>query len=217
MLVDHFQHIENRIHSSRPEPPEDVAEDVPERFVPDADFAEWIRGTFIESRGPLANERHSHLVDATIGVLWTNVVNVRGQRQALATAEMPQCTGGAWKRGRFEQQMREWFSAVPDFVITFYAPDVEKLDDRSFCALVEHELCHCAQAIDRFGSPRFTRTGTPIFAIRGHDVEEFNDVVQRYGATSLELKQMIRDASKAPLIREQQITVACGTCAAMAA
>jgi hypothetical protein len=65
--------------------------------------------------------------------------------------------GNAWKRGRAEQQLRDWFEADIDFLLTFYAPECARLDDRSFCALVEHELYHCAQERDQYGAPKFDR------------------------------------------------------------
>jgi hypothetical protein len=207
--------IERRISATRPQPPsEHVGEDVPERFVPDLTFAEWIRGTFIDASGPLANPEHEHLFDAKIGVLWTNCINVTKMRNILGTAEIPQTMGGAWKRGRAEQQLRDWFETDLDFLLTFYAPEVGQLDDRAFCALVEHELMHCGQAVDNYGSPRFDReTGRPIFGIRGHDVEEFTGIVERYGATSPDVAALVRAANRRPLVGEAPISIACGTCA----
>jgi hypothetical protein len=209
--------LERRISNTRPTPGDDVGDDVPECFVPAPALEEWIRGTFVDPTGPLANERHQHLVDAKLGVLWTNAINVSKMRHVLGTAEIPQTMGGAWKRGRAEQQMREWFQFVPDFVLTFYAPECRLLSDRSFCALVEHELCHCAQAEDQYGAPKFGRMGEPIFAIRGHDVEEFTDVVARYGPTSSDVQEMIRVGSRRPLIGNDVIDIACGVCAKAAA
>src|SRR4051812_24769116 len=111
--------LARRISTTRPQPPESVGEGELERFEPDPAFAEWILDTFVAAGGPLANEEHSHLLDARIGVLWTNAINVRQMRSILATAEIPQTMGSAWKRGRAEQQLRDWFGMAPDFVLTF--------------------------------------------------------------------------------------------------
>jgi hypothetical protein len=200
-------------NESRPKPPEEVGEQEPTRFVPDSGFAQWIHDTFISAVGPLANVEHEHLMDAKIGVLWTNCVNVSKQRQILGTAEIPQTMGSTWKRERAAQQLRDWFLAEVDFVLTFYAPEVDNLDHRAFCALVEHELKHCAQAIDNYGAPKFDRnTGHPIFAIRGHDVEEFVSVVARYGVTSSDVQALVNAAKAKPLIGDKPIDIACGTC-----
>lgn len=210
--------LERRISTTRPHPPAEVGEDVPERFVPDVAFAEWIRGTFVEASGPLANEDHEHLIEARIGVLWTNSINVSKMRHVLATAEIPQAMGGAWKRGRAEQQLRDWFETEIDFLLTFYGPECAHLDDRAFCALVEHELYHCAQAEDQYGGPKFDReTGRPIFAIRGHDVEEFNGVVRRYGATTAAVRDLVEAAKARPFLGDAPISIACGTCGRVAA
>jgi hypothetical protein len=165
-------------------------------------------------RWAAANEEHAHLLDARIGVLWTNAINIRQQRAVMATAEILQTMGGAWKRARAEQQLRDWFAMAPDFILTFYAPDVARLDDRSFCALIEHELYHCAQHEGENG-PAFDRqSGRPIYAIRGHDVEEFTPVVRRYGPTSADVQAMVDAANVAPLLGDGPIDIACGTCRA---
>lgn len=198
----------------RPAPPTEVARDVPQRFVPDSRFADWIKATFVTASGALANMDHEHLADASLGVLWTNAINVTKQRMVLATAEIPQTMGSAWKRARAEQQVHDWFGAEIDFLLTFYAPDMAELDNRSFCAVVEHELYHCAQAKDAYGAPRFDqKSGRPIYAIRGHDVEEFTGVVRRYGATSPDVRALVQAANAVPLIGEKPIDLACGTCA----
>ncbi|MEY8688482.1 MAG: putative metallopeptidase, partial [Leptothrix sp. (in: b-proteobacteria)] len=60
--------------------------------------------------------------------------------------------------------------------------------------LVYHELCHCQQAIDKFGEARFDADGLPVWSLRGHDVEEFVSVVQRYGAHNGDLQALVRAA-----------------------
>lgn len=210
--------LERRTVTARPYPPDDCDEDRPECFRPDARFAEWIRDTFLAATGPLANEEHEHLLDATIGVLWTNAVNQSKQRLILATAEVPNAMTGGWRRARFDFQLREWFDVEPSFLLTFSAPDCARLDDRGFCALVEHELYHCAQKLDRYGEPAFNReTGLPEYALKGHDVEEFVGVVRRYGPTSSEVRALVDAAQRPPLIAGEPIAIACGVCLERAA
>jgi hypothetical protein len=84
-----------------------------------------------------------------------------------------------------EQQMHEWFGRIPKYIITLAADYCEQCNDLEFCALVEHELYHIAQATDDFGAPKFNKeTGQPVLKLRGHDVEEFVGVVRRYGASA---------------------------------
>lgn len=196
----------------RPFPPSECADDEPVGFWVADDLVEWILATFVRADGSLANEDHAHLVDAYIGAVWTNAINQRQQRTVMATAEMPSIQAGGWRRARFEHQMAQWFGRTPDFLLTFSGPLCRALSDREFCALVEHELYHCAPALDAFGQPRFRDDGSPLFAMRGHDVEEFVAVVERYGPTSFDVRRLVKAASNRPEIDEQPIQLACGTC-----
>jgi hypothetical protein len=125
----------------------------------------------------------------------------------------------AWTKGRTEQQLREWFGAVPDFVITLDANWFEReATNLARCAVIEHELHHCAQQTDEYGSPRFSRaTGLPLWEIAGHDVEEFMSVVRRYGAWSPELQEMGSAIVNAPEIGAADVDGICGSCLRRAA
>ena len=46
-------------------------------------------------------------------------------------------------------------------------------------------------ARDKEGELKFTPEGKPVWDIRGHDVEEFDDVVRRYGAWSPDVQRFI--------------------------
>jgi hypothetical protein len=152
-------------------------------------------------------------MDADIGILWTNCDNSRNMRVVLGQAElMPPMAMGKWPRARAVQQIEEWFGAVPDFLITLSAPAAAGMDDASFCALVEHELYHCAQAEDQYGMPKFKQDGSPSFCIKGHDVEEFVGVVARYGAAATGVTAMVEAAQRAPLVAAASIAGVCGTC-----
>lgn len=201
----------------RPMPPEDLIRDVNERFAPAEDVREWIVATFIDPESPLFNPDHAHLETAELGILWTNCANSRQMRLVIGQAEiMPPMAMGKWQRARAIAQIEDWFGALPDFLITLFAPIAMTMDDASFCALVEHELYHCAQDRDAFGAPKFTRDGAPKFAIRGHDVEEFTGVVARYGGDA-SVREMVEAATRRPLIGLADIAGVCGTCALRAA
>ena len=202
----------------RPTPPREVDEVAADRFVPAPDLLAWIRSTFIDRDAPLYNPDHAHLEFASLGVLWTNKSYRKQQRWIIGQAEDPKGgTQGAWKKGRGEQQLAEWFGLTPDFVITLYAPKLKTFDDRSFCAVIEHELYHCAQDTNEFGQPKFSRdTGKPLFSIRGHDVEEFFGVAARYGLPA-DLKALLELAQQQPVLPDRIIEGACGTCLARAA
>ncbi|WP_341896480.1 putative metallopeptidase [Sphingobium sp. YR657] len=206
----------------RPMPPVDLVEpgilEMPDRFRPAPDVTEWIENAFLYDDAPLFNPDHRHLMDAQIGVLWTNCDNNRNMRVVLGQAElMPPMAMGKWQRARAIQQIEEWFEGMPDFLITLSAPAAAGMDDASFCALVEHELYHCAQNQDLFGMPKFKNDGSPSFGIRGHDVEEFVGVVARYGAGPAGVAAMVEAAQHAPLVAPASIAGVCGTCLRLAA
>lgn len=199
---------------SRPFPPLDMVEDfAPDRFQPAHDLRVWIAATFLDEGSRLYNPDHAHLREASLGVLWTNVENARAMRMVIGQAElMPPTVMGKWQRARVCQQIEEWFGAMPDFLLTFSAPAAAGMDDASFCALVEHELYHCAHKLDRYGMPAFDKEGRPVFTMRGHDVEEFVGVVARYGADAAGVSAMIDAATRGPTIGRAAIAGACGTC-----
>lgn len=201
----------------RPYPPEPLATplevEVGGRFQWAPEVEGWIRSQILAEDGPLCNPEHAHLEMAEIGVLWTNVPAKRKQRVILGQAELVRSSGDPWGTGRRQQQLIEWFGDIPDFLVTLYAPYCAEATDRQFAALVEHELCHCGQALDAFGGPKFNReTGMPIFDLVGHDVEEFTSVVRRYGVVTPEVRELAAAANQDPEIGEAEIAQACGAC-----
>lgn len=200
----------------RPTPPASLLDSWTTHFAPAPDVAAWMLETFLREGAPLHNPDHAHLTHAALGVLWTTAENTRQMRTVLATAEMPPAATGKWRRGREEQQLTEWFGAVPDFLITL-STALATEDDRVFCAVLEHELYHCAQQRDAFGGPKFSQaTGLPVFGLRGHDVEEFVGVVRRYGA-GRDVQQLVAAAAAQPLLSGASIAGVCGNCLRVAA
>lgn len=196
--------------SKRPQPTIDL--DTPDLFGPDQHgLGAWVRETFIDDDGPLFNERHTHLADASIGWLWTTAEQNNRDRPVAGECRLIGPATKKWSRAMADFQLRGWFGYVPDFLITIDAGIASSMDDWSFCALIEHELCHAAQDVDMHGAPRFNRDGAPIFRLVAHDCEEFVEVVARYGSTGA-IADMVRAANNGPTIREAQMSAACGTC-----
>jgi hypothetical protein len=190
----------------RPAPPDSTA------FTPAPELEEWLRAVFIDDDGPLHNTRYEVLRDARLGCLWTAAENRKHQRTIIAQAEiMPPMAMGKWQKARAEQQIQDWFGEVPDFLLTF-TTGMAEYDDATFCAVVEHELHHCGQEVDRYGAPRFQQDGSPKFGLVGHDIEEFVGVVERYGATATQLEAMRAALNRGPSVAQASIAAACGTC-----
>lgn len=200
----------------RPKPPKDILGEYPAITTRAKDLEDWIYSSILRDGAPLYNQDHEHLGAAFIGCLWTNVANTRQGRRVIGQAEIPLSgnKGGKWASARASQQFVDWFGVVPDFLLTFDANYCYEADDDSFCALVEHELYHCAQALDRFGMPRFTQEDDPVWAMRGHDVEEFVGIVRRYGAEAAgeSVVNLVSAASQSPQVARVKIAQACGTC-----
>jgi hypothetical protein len=201
----------------RPFPPELLIEEYVgiDYFVPAPELDLWVRQTFLDSLSKLYNPDHEHLTRAHIGYLWTNVPNVKQMNRVAATAEMPFFRGSAWQKHRQIMQMQEWFGGIPDFVITFDAELARAADDLQFCARTDHELYHCAQALDKFNCPKFDEeTGQPKFAIKGHDVEEHTGVIRRYGpgGGAGDCVAFIEAANREPEIGLVEILGVCGSC-----
>jgi len=202
----------------RPRPPEILIDEEYQGiiyFIPAPELDSWIRKSFLDDNSKLYNEEHIHLARADFRCMWTNVPNVKGQMRIAATAEMPFCRGSAWQKARQIMQYQEWFGGVPDFLLTFDAPLANIATDLQFTARVEHELYHCAQAKDEFGSPKFSGdTDQPVFTMRGHDVEEHVGIMRRYGPLGCAGATIafLDAAEREPEIGQVEILGACGTC-----
>jgi hypothetical protein len=181
------------------------------RLTPAPEVWEWIQGEILADSGSIHNEDHAHLIDADIAVMWASASFEKQGRRVLGQAEQVAFRTGGWQKARMEQQMFDWFGGVPTFIITLAADYCSSCSDTEFCALIEHELYHLAQATDKYGQPAFTQDGAPKLKLQGHDVEEFVGVVRRYGA-SAQVQEMVDAAQQPPEVAKINIARACGTC-----
>jgi len=197
----------------RPMPPLDQSNTLHfhTRIFPAPEVLEWVNEQILSEEGRLHNPDHSHLIDADIRIMWASSAFEKQGRTVLGQAEQVAMRAGGWQKARMVQQMHEWFSEVPKYIITLAADYCSQCTDLEFCALVEHELYHIAQATDEFGSPKFNKEGQPVLKLRGHDVEEFVGVVRRYGA-SVEVQEMVDAANKPAEVAHLNIARACGNC-----
>lgn len=208
----------------RPVPPSDIAQ-VPfhyddmnhflVNFLPAPELKEWIWETFIIKDAPLHNKEHEHLTyfdKDLFEVMWATTGFEKAEKTVVGQCEKVMINVGGWKKYRQELQMLQWFGRVPTYIITIDARYSQLCSDADFCALIEHELCHIGVKRDEDGEMLFSpTTGEPKLYLRGHDVEEFHTVVQRYGASE-SVQKMVDLANDGPTIRKANIAHACGTC-----
>lgn len=203
-----------------PDVPAEAAHVGVEEVVPWPELEEWARRTLLRPGSALYNPEHTHLNHATVRILATNVEYRRRGRGVVGQAEMgePPPSRSAWDKARIYAQHRDWWGSTPDFILTLSGPylaaRLREGDAGAALALVEHELYHCAQQLDMFGSPKFSQsTGLPLWRIRGHDVEEFVGVVRRYGADAAgpAVREMVAAAARDPEITAAALAPVCGT------
>ncbi len=199
---------------TRPLPPTNLA-----RFQPAEGVWQWIADEILSEQGRIHNPDHAHLIDADLRILWAPSAFSKQMRTVIGQAEQVMIRAGGWQKERQEQQLREWFGDVPAFIITLAADYCAQCSDAEWCALVEHELYHVAQALDEFKNPKFRKDGAPVLTIRGHDVEEFVGVVRRYGAGDPggAIARLAAAARGQPEVSHSSVAGACGTCLLRAA
>ena len=94
--------------------------------------------------------------------------------------------------------------AAFDFIILLNKEvweDPEFTEDRKR-ALVDHELTHCAEALDADGEPKYDERGRRVYRSRKHDLEEFREIVQRHGCYKRDLElfaEALLNKRKTPL------------------
>ncbi|WP_366302058.1 putative metallopeptidase [Pseudomonas atacamensis] len=197
----------------RPYPPTSLLDlsDYGIRLTPAPEVWEWLQAEILADTGSIHNPDHAHLIDADVRVMWASAGFTKKGRAVVGQAEQVAFRAGGWQKARMEQQMLDWFGDVPAYIITLAADYCAQCSDADFCALVEHELYHIAQATDQYGAPKFTQEGLPKLEMRGHDVEEFVGVVRRYGG-SPQVQELVDAANNPAEVGKLNISRACGTC-----
>lgn len=163
----------------------DEDEDSPEAFslIDEAEVEEGADPRQIAAHLVATCDELLHLKDGEAAVLFLfrNDELIKAQKAVLGTMFLPRFMGplgavAGWMLDRMCGGER------PDFIMVLDREFWRNADARTREALVFHELLHAAHALDKEGEPRFTDEGLPIWEIRGHDIEEFDDVVKRYGS-----------------------------------
>lgn len=115
----------------------------------------------------LITAHHPHLNGANIGLLFRDEPAKSQGQTVAAKAEL------------INDKWRSLFGRPYDFLITIAEPIWHDLTASQRRALLDHELCHCIW-------------GKNGWTIRGHDFEEFNEIIQRHGLWRDQAVQMAR-------------------------
>lgn len=173
-------------------------EDADPVFEPAHEVRLWAYSWFIDEDATLFNPDHEHLQEADILFVWSSVCFKSKGYEVVGTCQLGEQTGAKGTKEFAEWQFRTMNGGkLPDFVVTLCAPYFAETSSEAVCAVVEHELYHGGQRLDKYGIPMRHRDGSPVYEIRGHDIEEHLGVVARYGAYSPQLMKL-RDSLNAP-------------------
>lgn len=110
----------------------------------------------IELTRKIVSKHHPHLEDANIGLLF---------RSKPGSSHGKSVIGKAAKVSDKDKVLMDGL----DFIIWLSKPDWLGMGPAEHEALVDHELCHCSGSFEEG------------WRTRGHDVEEFHEIVRRHG------------------------------------
>jgi len=116
----------------------------------------------------------TNLAEARIGVMYVyDVASDRDERTWWGKARL------------ISAKEREYHPH--DFVLELNFDAWRALEPKQQRALIDHELCHCGAAVDD--------AGETTYYIRKHDLEEFNEIVERHGLWRKEAEEFVRRAT----------------------
>lgn len=124
----------------------------------------------------LIAKHHEDLEGARIGLAW----NLTWRPDADGRATLGKCR----LVGSLDREFMEF-----DFIVILlreWWEDADVTDDHRK-ALLDHELCHAMQVLDKAGEPKEDERGRKLWRLRKHDIEEFSEIVDRYGCYTKDL------------------------------
>ena len=206
----------------RPFPPTELIDQAEQeeaiRLAPAPELKEWVVKNWLTVGGELHNPDHDHIAELLhdneefLAFAWASSAAVSKKRMVLGQCEKVMFNQGGWKKARQEQQMRDWFGFVPQYLITIDATYCEQASDRDFCRLIEHELYHIGVERDEDGEVIYSdHTGLPKHYLAGHDVEVFFGEIRQHGVDS-SVQRLLEIAKNAPFASETNIAACCGNC-----
>lgn len=121
-------------------------------------FTECDEGVYT-SMHELINEFHLNLRNVETKCLFYDKPTKRSGKIVLGTAEVV-------------SPKFNYLTGI-DFVISIYQGTWDIMVEEQRKALLDHELCHCFVGEDK--------QGNPVYKIIPHDLEEFREIIERYG------------------------------------
>lgn len=134
-------------------------------------------------------EHHPDISDAKIALAWRK--GTKEDKDGHLTL------GRCMKASDLQRELVDW-----DFVIILNFEAWAGFDKPKKLALLDHELMHADQAVDKDGEPKVDPKGRKVWRIRKHDVEEFSAIVKRHGIWKRDLEQFAE-----ALLKQKQRTL----------
>lgn len=152
----------------------------------------YLSGQPYELLSEIRAEQHFDIAEAKIALAW--------KKGTKPNADGKIVLGRCVKATDLQRELVDY-----DFVILL---NQEYWEDPAFdrakkLALLDHELCHAARALDSDGEPMIDSKQRPVWRVRGHDVEEFEEIVTRHGIWKRDLERFaeaIAARKKTPLL-----------------
>lgn len=95
-----------------------------------------------------------------------------GVQVGFMSSNLAKTSKGKIVYGQCEKVPDKYRSFIPfDFLVTVYEPNVIDFSTRQIRILLHHELLHVG----------VNEKAEPSYRINPHDVEEFNEIINRYG------------------------------------
>ena len=129
----------------------------------------------------IIDEYHPDLESASIAFLYRSEPGNKNGKDILGQA------------AKFPEKMRPLVDVDYHFLIWLSFPDWNRFTDKQREALLDHELSHCTMV---------ERDGEEFPEMRGHDIEEFNHILERYGFWLNSMRPTVKaveDALQLPL------------------
>lgn len=123
-------------------------------------------------------ENHDETAPARIALAW--------HKGLKADVDGHVVLGKCMKASDLQRELVNWDFVIILNQITWNYPEFDK---EKKMALIDHELCHAARVYDKDGEPKIDSKGRPVWRVRKHDIEEFQEIVDRHGIWKRDLQR----------------------------